>query len=213
MSLREAFMQGNYVCITKVNIYDEDGKVFAHEMLTNKGEEINFKDDTSCSTPIIIKFCELFGIDILAQNTKIIVKMGTQFKDFSVVLKLPSANVLLAITEKDIINDHRVLLICKNLKKKGYSIIVGEYALKPGYSKILKIADYVWIDIQANSSNIRLIKSKISRLSLKCIAVRISTQAQCIEAINAGCTYFQGVLFENERALSLLEKQKIKNGN
>lgn len=185
-------MRKEYVCMRKKEVYDAENSVFAYELTTYTGPSFEINDLWKTENSGLVKLFLEFGFNSCFAGKRVIIKVGDLLNEMGEVLKYPPEKVLVTCCEfKSVCK--KMLLACKLLKNKGYLIVVDQYALKRGHSKLLKLADFVRVDFQtASLVQIFAAPQKAQKYSLQCIAVNLDTADRVNLAKHCNYQYFHG---------------------
>nr|WP_320147003.1 hypothetical protein [uncultured Anaeromusa sp.] len=176
----------------KKEVYDAENAVFAYELTTYTGPPFEINDLWKTENSEVVKLFLEFGFNSCLAGKRVIVKVNDLLKEIGEVLKYPPGKVLVTCCEfKSACK--KMLLAFTHLKKKGYLIVVDQYALRRGHSKLLKLSDFVMVDFQtASIVQIFAAPQKAQKYSLPCIAVNLDTAARVDLAKHCNYQYFHG---------------------
>ena len=124
--------------------------------------------------------------------------MGTDLK------RLAGDRLVLEITDVSVI-DQKALAQCLELKERGFKLSLADYFAHPVYDVVLKLFDYVKLDIHATSPT--ELNSAISRLNefsyIQRIAKNVGTLGMLERCMEMGFHLVQGNFFTHTEASTL----------
>jgi c-di-GMP-related signal transduction protein len=183
------------VFVARQPIFDSEMNVFAYELLFRSSLE-NFYDtrnDSNLSTlSVITSSLLVFGLDTLTSGkpafinfTKKLLLRGTQ-------ASLPKELFAIEVIE-GIEPDMLVLRACRELKDKGYLIVLDDFVLHDYKRTLLDIADIIKVDFLNTTPDERAhIVQACNGRNIALLAEKIETPAHMQEALDMGYSYFQG---------------------
>ena len=187
------------VFVARQPIFDSEMNVFAYELLFRSSLE-NFYDtrnDSNLSTlSVITSSLLVFGLDTLTNGkpafinfTKKLLLRGTQ-------ASLPKELFAIEVIE-DIEPDMLVLRACRELKDKGYLIVLDDFVLHDYKRTLLDVADIIKVDFLNTTPEERAhIVQACKGRNIALLAEKVETPAHMQEAREMGYSYFQGYYLE-----------------
>ena len=110
-------------------------------------------------------------------------------------LMLPKDLVAIEVLES-VEATEEIITCCKELKEKGYSIVLDDFVFSPSYMPLILLADIIKVDYRATTYEDRkkLLECK-EAYSVEFLAEKIETPEEFSEALEMGFSYFQGYFF------------------
>ncbi|MCS7186232.1 MAG: HDOD domain-containing protein [Armatimonadetes bacterium] len=185
------------VFVARQPIFDRLRRVVAYELLFRAGLENRFtvSDGDMASRSVIGSGLHIFGFSSLTGNKPAFINFTRPLLVSGLVYALSPKQVVIELLET-VEPDEEVLRICRDLKEKGYIIVLDDFVVRLGYEPLVEIADVVKVDFlkvqgEDRKSMVQLLAGRKVRL----LAEKVETQKDFAEALQFGYSYFQGFFF------------------
>ena len=185
--------------IARQAIFNKKQEVFAYEVLfrtgtTNRVEGTVFDGDTATRTVMVNAMLE-FGMKKLVSDKKAFINFTEQNILSGDPELLPKETVYVEILE-NVQPTTEIVDAVKNLKKKGYKIVLDDFVFDPGYEPLIELADIIKVDfIITNTPEERQRLRELIPGRVHLLAEKIETADELRQAIDFGYTLFQGYFF------------------
>ena len=135
------------------------------------------------------------GLENLVGTKKVFVNFGRGPLLQGWHASLPRASTVIEVLES-VEPDEEVLEACRGLREQGYQIALDDFVFRPGWERLLDVADLVKVEIQSipRPEQKTLIGFTKSR-GLEILAEKVETNEEFEWARQAGYDYFQGYFF------------------
>lgn len=179
-------------------IFDQQLKVFRHELLFRSGPENYFPAGTDArraTSSVISHGLGMIGLDALTAGTRAFINLPRNLlvDDFAFIL--PASRVVIELLET-IEPDDEVLDACHRLHTRGYQLALDDFVDSPAYKVMLQFADYVKVDFVATpEAEWTAIARRLIPRGIRMLAEKVETQAEVNGARKVGYRYFQGYFF------------------
>lgn len=185
----------NNIYIAKQPILDNDGEVFAYELLYRDSEiSANIKSRKLATATVLTSTLNKFGIDKLLGNHKAFVKADEEFIMNNVVSSIPKEYFILSLQFDDTISKRAKKRIAQ-LQEDGYTFAINDSIvddkLIKNYESILEYIKYIKIDLRTPIENLEVIKN----MDVEIIATKVEDAQKEELAKNIGANYLQGYFF------------------
>ena len=187
----------DHLFIARQPIYNRDKGVMGYELLyrNNSVNRANFSDGDQASCETILNSFMHIGIDNIAGSALAFINLPREFIVNANMTPMFNEQAVLEILE-DIEPDEDVINGIKRLKKKGYKIALDDFIYRDELLPVIKLADYIKIDIHALSKN--EIKHQLDILKpfkAKFIAEKVESYELYQFCYDLDFDYFQGYFF------------------
>jgi len=175
-------------------IYSRRLELFAYELLY-RGADVDYADftegDRATSQVLLNTFTE-FGIERVVGGHLAFVNLTRGFIIGEYPLPVPRTQVVLEVLE-DVEPDEEVLAGLKDLRRRGFRVALDDFAYRPEFEPMLKLADIVKLDVLGLEDDeveerYRLLKP----FGAKMLAEKIETREQFEVCKELGFDLFQG---------------------
>lgn len=190
--------------IARQPIFDSERNVYAYELLFRAGVEnmCRHPDLTMASSKVISDTVNLLGLDVLTGGRRAFVNLTQDvlLREYALLLS-PQAAVAEVLETVEPSDD--VLRACNRLKAAGYHLALDDFADRPGYAPLLRLADFVKIDVQTTPRDeIRAMAQRFAGLGARLLAEKVETHEMFEETRDLGFSYFQGYFFAKPTVLA-----------
>jgi EAL and modified HD-GYP domain-containing signal transduction protein len=183
--------------IARQPIFDQQGKVYAYELLFRSGLHNYFDaaDHDQAAASVIANSSLLFGLNEMSGGSKVFINCTRKVlvEDFMTVL--PRQQAVVEVLEH-VTPDEPVIEACRRLKQQGYILALDDFVYHDNYEPLLELADIIKVDfLESNvEEQARLAKMMIPR-GIRMLAEKVETHEVYEEAKKMGYQLFQGYFF------------------
>jgi c-di-GMP-related signal transduction protein len=186
------------VLVARQAIFDRDRRVYGYELLFRSAAGQNEFDGTEAglaTKQVIANSLLVIGLENLVGNAKAFVNFGRGPLLQGWYTSLPPANTVIELLET-VEPDDEVIEACRKLRQRGYPLALDDFVFRPGWERLLEVADLVKVEIQSlpRAEHKRFVRSSKAR-GLQVLAEKVETQEEFEWAREAGYDYFQGYFF------------------
>jgi c-di-GMP-related signal transduction protein len=186
------------VLVARQAIFDRDRRVFGYELLFRSAAGQNAFDGTEGSLAtkqVLANSLLVIGLETLVGNKKAFFNFGRGPLLQGWHASLPRQSTVIELLET-VEPDDEVLAACRKLREEGYRIALDDFVLRPGWERLLDVADLIKVEIQSTprAEQKLLIRSAQER-GLEMLAEKVETHEEFEWARQAGYDYFQGYFF------------------
>jgi c-di-GMP-related signal transduction protein len=186
------------VLVARQAIFDRDRRVYGYELLFRSNAELNAFDGTEgglATRQVLATSLLAIGLENLVGTKKAFVNFGRAPLLQGWYASLPHASTVIELLET-VEPDDEVLEACRQLREQGYQIALDDFVLRPGWERLLEVADLIKVEIQGmpRPEQQLLLRSSKAR-GLQMLAEKVETHEEFEWARQAGYDYFQGYFF------------------
>ena len=187
-------------------IYDRSLKVHAYELLYRSGPEESapspMDGDMATAKVLVNAFLEL-GAERLVGDSVCFINLTEAFLTGKLPLPLPPERVVVEILE-DVLPTPEVIEGVRLLREQGVRIAMDDYIHRADNTELLKLCDYVKIDLRAQSreETTRLV-GILRAYDLKLLAEKVETEEEMKYCMDLGFDYFQGFFLTKPEITSI----------
>lgn len=182
------------VHVARQAIFDARLNVFAYELLF-RNELVDHYDGTDgdgATNRVIVNSFLLIGIKALTNGKRAFINFTANSLKSNIPRRLPRELIAVEILE-DVIFDEKVIRACKELKRKGYLLVLDDFQMSERFKPILPLVDIIKIDFRATPVGQRKkLVADLKKYPIKLLAEKIESYAEYQEALKWGYSYFQG---------------------
>ena len=192
------------VFVARQPIFDIDQAVYGYELLYRDGIDNYYKhiDGDVATSEVLNSSFFLIGLDSLTNCRRAFINFTTNLIENEIPTIFDKQLIVIEVLE-DIKLRPGVIDACRKLKEKGYTIALDDFVFEAKYLSLLDIADIIKIDFLATS---RKEREQVANIALKkgiiILAEKVETREEFEEAVELGCTYFQGYFFSKPVVMS-----------
>ncbi len=190
--------------IARQPILNKKQQVVSYELLFRDGI-VNFfchPDSFEASSQVMSNSVLLFGLDRVTSGKRAFINIPKELLlegDFAV---LPKGFFAIELLE-DITIDRAVLKACRDLKTKGYMLIIDDFVEQEGMDELIKLTNIIKIDVLATSPEAQsAIIAKYKQYKVSFLAEKVEDHEAFKQAISIGYEYFQGYFFKKPVLIS-----------
>jgi len=152
-------------------------------------------DSDSATRSVIGSGLHIFGFSSLTGGKPAFINFTKPLLTSGLVYVLSPKQVVIELLET-VEPDEEVVSICRELKVKGYIIVLDDFVLRPEYEPLIELADIVKIDfLEVKGEERKVIAQLLAGRGVRLLAEKVETQQDFAEALQAGYSYFQGFFF------------------
>ncbi|HZW30568.1 MAG TPA: HDOD domain-containing protein [Isosphaeraceae bacterium] len=185
------------VFIARQPIFDQRQRVAAYELLFRSSAENLFPrtDADHASESVISESLLVFGFGELTGWKRAFIHFTRGLLVRQAAMLLPPDKVVIEILES-VEPDPPVLRACEALKKGGYWLALGNFALEPRYERLAELADIIKVDfLAARDHQRRAFVERFQPRRIKLLAEKVETLDDFTEALGLGYDFFEGYFF------------------
>lgn len=195
MSIREGVKMNLF--IARQPIFDRNDVVYGYELLYREESKNAYDEsdgDMASSSVMITGFVSM-GLEKLTGNKKAFVNFTEHLIKEGVATIFPKEFLVVEVLET-IEPTKEVIEACKKLKNAGYTIALDDFVYKPGFEKLVELADIIKVDFLLSSEEERSeLFRRFGKGKTKFLAEKVETLEAYKKAYNQGYSYFQGYYF------------------
>lgn len=190
--------------IARQPILNKNKKTFAYELLyrtdkfDNKGKKF---DGDKATAQVITGGLGSIGFEELTEGKKAFINFTENLLTEEVITILPEDLVGIEILETVRVTEE-VVEKCKQLKDRGYLIILDDFIFKHKFTPLIELADIIKVDVlNTGKKEIEKIINKVNpQISL--LAEKVETNEAFNWASDRNFAYFQGYFFSKPETIS-----------
>lgn len=178
-------------------IFDAQMNLFAYEILARSGLD-NFFQNTNqnhATERVLSEALTVWGLDSLLGDSQMFVNLTREAilsEEFRI---LPPERTTLEILE-NVELDPPIIEICRSARAGGYTVALDDYELDEQNVSALAEFDIVKVDfLETTSEQRRTFMNENRHLPCRWLAEKIETHDVFTEALDLGCSLFQGYFF------------------
>jgi len=185
------------VYVARQPIFDSNNNSVGYELLFRSNLENKYtgQDGDKSTLEVINNTFFTIGLNNVISGKKAFINFSDTLLMSDFITALPSNNVFIEILET-VEPTIEIIKRCKELKNKGYTLVLDDFVFHSKYNKLLDIVDIIKVDFTITTGEERkhifdLVKNK----KIEFLAEKVETKQEYLEAISYGYTYFQGYFF------------------
>jgi EAL and modified HD-GYP domain-containing signal transduction protein len=193
-------------------ILDIRRRTYGYELVfrTAAGSEAANVPGTYAASRLVHDGLHAFGLDVLSPRQRLFVNVNRDVLLRDLVRLLPGDRTAVELLDP-IEPDAEVLGACKRLARDGYQIVVGGFALQPGFEALVAVADILKVDFTRVQGAARAgLLQRFRSPRLRLLAESIDTREALEEATRLGYTLFQGYYFARPEIIAARDIPPIK---
>ncbi|MDX8391670.1 MAG: HDOD domain-containing protein [Mariprofundaceae bacterium] len=174
-------------------ILDREYKTIAYQLMFQTpetgGDEAS---QTAKSAQLLVHGLMDIGLSELSNNLPVFIPATRELLVSGAVGEFPET-ILGVELAADMAADDEVLAICSALRQQGYRVMLGGVQNTADYAALLTVTDAVRVDVREDdlAANLQPIRAQIPQL----VATHVDDMEDYENALNLGCTAFQGYFF------------------
>lgn len=190
-----------------------DGKqgLFGYELLFRDSDNNNFqiRDGDAATLEVINNSFINIGMGKVTNGKKAFINFTENLLMSDIFTILSPEDVVVELLET-VNPTEEVIQRCKNLKKKGYTIALDDFAFVDKYKRLMDVIDIIKVDFRlTNEYSRKMITKDINSAKIRFLAEKVETVEEHNEAVAYGYSYFQGYYFS--RPVSISAKRVPEN--
>ena len=185
------------VYVARQPIFDSNNNSIGYELLFRNNLENKYTGQYGDKSTLEVINNTFFtiGLNNVIAGKKAFINFSDTLLMSDFITALPSNNVFIEILET-VEPTIEIIKRCKELKNKGYTLVLDDFVFHSKYNKLLDIVDIIKVDFTITTGEERkhifdLVKNK----KIEFLAEKVETKQEYLEAISYGYTYFQGYFF------------------
>lgn len=189
--------------IARQPIFDRQRRVRAYELLFRSSMENRCTaGDTDLAGKSSLDTAVLIGLDRLSEGRDLFLNCTSETILAGFAMLFPPATTVLEILET-VEPNGELVSACEELKRAGYRIALDDYVDDLRWSKLVKLADVVKIDLRTTArAQWRVLSQKYRSHSRRMLAEKVETYEEFESAHQCGFDLFQGYFFCRPKILS-----------
>ena len=187
----------NDIFVARQPIYNKSNTLIGYELLYRAGDTdvAEFTDGKVASSEVILNSFMNIGLDGLVGSAKAFINIPEELVIDESFSPMFENQTVLEILE-DVKPTDKVVAGVKRLKEQGYEIALDDFKYTVEHEPLLKLADYVKIDVvEFDVDKVVQQLKYILKFNTKLIAEKIETQEIYESCEKLGFDYFQGFYF------------------
>ncbi len=184
--------------VARQPIFDQHKKVVYYEILFRSSFKNIFDAknlDMATVKVVDISFL-LLGIQSLTGGKKALINFTDELLKQKLPALFPPEVIGVEILE-DIQSDPVVLKACKELKERGYTLLLDDFCFQEGFLPLVEFADVIKVDFLSTTDEERrnIIHTLNDRPGVMFLAEKVETEKEFRDALDLGYLLFQGDFF------------------
>lgn len=195
---------GVEVHVARQPIFNTEKKVIGYELLFRNGTDDFFpgSDCDQATADVINSSFFLKIVGDLSGGKKAFINFTPRLLKHQIMTMLPSQALALELEETHD-TDPEVLTACRQLKEKGYMVVLDNFVFYQSSEALVKMVDMVKVDFAKTSEHDRLrIAHRIKPFGVGLLAEKIESYFDFKQAKEFGYQYFQGYFFGRPEVFS-----------
>ena len=192
------------VHVARQPIFNTEKNVIGYELLFRNGTDDFFpgSDSDQATADVINSSFFLKIVDDLTGGKKAFINFTPRLIKQHIMTILPSQSLAVELTET-FEKDPDVLEACRQLKEKGYMVVLDDFVFYKNSDALIKVADMVKVDFVATKEVERKsIAQRIKPFGVSLLAEKVESYFDFKQAKELGYEYFQGYFFGRPEVFS-----------
>jgi EAL and modified HD-GYP domain-containing signal transduction protein len=193
---------GFAVCVGRQPIYDPQRRVFAYELLFRDpgGAHANIHDGDEATACVILNALLEIGIDKITGAEPVFLNCTRRFLEDDPVM--PPDRCVLEILETVSV-DGQLIAAVERRKERGYRIALDDFVLQDAWKPLVKMADFIKVDVQAlTRSQLRDQVRALRPYGKTLLAEKVDSEEQLRFCRDLGFRLFQGYFLRRPESVS-----------
>lgn len=186
-------------------IYDSRLRVAGYELLFRGGpaEFAQITDGDRATSEVITSSVVDIGLDNLVGSHPAFINATTGFLNGDLPLPEQKGRIVLEVLETVDLRSEALIAHLRGLSADGYQLALDDFVYRPGCERLLEVADYVKLDVQALSPE-QLAEHvvRLRRYGARLIAEKVEDYATLAACRELGFDMYQGFFFCRPRLVS-----------
>lgn len=189
MSLTDVF-------IARQPIFDRGNDVSGYELLFRSGPDNFFSanDIDLAASQSLERSVMSFGFQELTAGKRAFVNLSRRVLLNELYTLLPPDRSTIELLET-VEPDPTVVAACERLKGQGYQLALDDFVYRPGFDRLLELADIVKVDFRIAESRDQAAIDRLRRYRCRLLAEKVETHDERTEAEQLGFELFQGYFY------------------
>ena len=198
---------GSDVFVARQPIFSRRHGVYGYELLFRHGLEHAFgATDGNAATSSVIETGLLnIGLEQLTGGRPAFINFTRDLLLTQDVLRLPRRQIVIEILET-VDPEPDVIEACEELRRRGFTLALDDYAFQEGYEPLLELADIVKFEysvvIEVDRTEFEQRVRRLRLRGVKLLAEKIETRAEYDEAVARDFQLFQGFFWGRPETVS-----------
>lgn len=196
------------VFVARQPIFDSSKAVIGYELLFRDGVHNCFPAGSvadSATHSVISSSYMSIGFDTLTRGRKAFVNFTESNIQTGLAKLVPESYLAVEILETVEPTPH-VVKACAELKKAGYQIVLDDFVFQAKYQPFIDLADIIKIDFLAvPAAQRRKLLRRAIPARVKLLAEKVESEADFVEGVELGYSYFQGYFFSKPVVITYKE--------
>ena len=192
------------VHVARQPIFNTEKNVIGYELLFRNGTDDFFpgSDGDQATADVINSSFFLKIVDDLTGGKKAFINFTPRLIKQQIMTILPSQSLAVELTET-FEKDPEVLEACRQLKEKGYMVVLDDFVFYKNSDALIKVADMVKVDfVTTKEVERKNIAQRLKPLGVKLLAEKVESYFDFKQAKELGYEYFQGYFFGRPEVFS-----------
>ena len=198
-------------------ILDDNGKIFAYEILYRDNKKDNSIDDNRYASALVINsVLNKFGTRSLLGNRRAFVKIDEKFLLHDIIFSIPNEFFVFCIFE-DIELNERIVERIQQLHKRDYILAINDTILHQDtikkYTPVFKELSYIKIDLDNDrevDADTHNMISLLKQNDIKVIGSKIEDASHYQKAKEFGCDLFEGYFFAKPNIVQMQNMSHLR---
>jgi len=192
------------IFVARQAIFDREQHVFGYELLfrSSLNNVFDGTDGTRATSQVITTSFFSLGVEKILGGKRAFINFNRDLLVGECASILPREIAMVEILES-VPPDSQVMAACKNLKERGYSLVLDDFVCEKRFEPLAELADIIKVDFLATPEpeRLRLVRHYSAR-GTKMLAEKVETYEQFKQAHEMGFHYFQGYFFAHPVVIS-----------
>lgn len=183
--------------VARQPILDRHKNIFAYELLFRSSLENFFQSGLPdhASSNVLVSSVFLIGLQSITGGHKAFINFTHNLLEREFATFLPPEQAVIEILE-DVAPDGIAIEACKSLKQKGYVLALDDFPLDGRMAPLIPFVDIVKVDwLSTPLESCRRLAADLIPKGIRLLAEKVETHEQYRQALEMGCSYFQGFFF------------------
>lgn len=185
------------VCVARQPILFPSGQIFGYELLYRAGVA-----DTACTASgdlagarVLTDALLNIGLDNLTDGRMAFINLTRELLLAGAADLLPRASAVLELRE-DVAVDREVIEACRQLHGRNYALALDDFEPGSAAEMLMPYVQFVKVDVLATTAAQRVdLAKRLLPLGIRLVAEKVETEAEALEARQAGYGLMQGYFF------------------
>jgi len=192
------------VHVARQPIFNTEKNVIGYELLFRNGTDDFFpgSDGDQATADVISSSFFLKIVDDVTVGKKAFINFTPRLLKHQIMTMMPPKALALELAETLEI-DPEVLAACRQLKEKGYMVVLDDFVFYQGSEELVKLADMVKVDfVKTKEPERQRIAQRLKSMGVSLLAEKVESYFDFKQAKELGYQYFQGYFFGRPEVFS-----------